>query len=337
MPATVGVVVAAYQAARHLGAALQSVLDQSHSDWLCVTVDDGSTDATAVVAGSFVARDGRFRLVRQANAGVSAARNAGLAQLPAGVELVCFLDSDDVLLPGGLEALVAAMARRPDAAGASGWAGLIDADGNPQAGGHADLQRRRPAGAGLRTRILGPDEDTSFASLLLHGSISPPATAVVRRAIARRLGGFDEALDCWEDSDFWLRAARLGPLAFVDRQIASYRRHDANATARTACCLRRRYEVRRKAWSCPDNTAAQRRAVLTSGARLRAWDLLLALRRAQRAAAARRPGAALWAAVSAAVAAAQILLVWPLVPPIRWVELCVRLDDRCGFDRSGDW
>src|ERR1700722_16212125 len=71
----VGIVIAAYNAASWIGDAIASVIAQTYRDWILVVVDDGSADGTADVVGGFA--DPRIRLVRQANAGVSAARNRG--------------------------------------------------------------------------------------------------------------------------------------------------------------------------------------------------------------------------------------------------------------------
>jgi len=75
----IGIVVPAYNAAAWIGDAIGSVMAQTHRDWTLVVVDDGSTDGTARVVEGFA--DPRIRLVRQANEGVSAARNRGTAEL----------------------------------------------------------------------------------------------------------------------------------------------------------------------------------------------------------------------------------------------------------------
>ena len=86
--------------------AIRSVLAQSHGDWSMVVVDDGSTDATAAVAASF--GEPRIAVVRQDNAGVSAARNVGIAAALASRTTpgaVLFLDADDWLAPNALRVL----------------------------------------------------------------------------------------------------------------------------------------------------------------------------------------------------------------------------------------
>ena len=74
-------VIPAYNAAAWVADAIRSVLAQTHRDWRLVVVDDGSIDGTGEVVAGFA--DPRIRLIRQANGGVSAARNAGIRELSA--------------------------------------------------------------------------------------------------------------------------------------------------------------------------------------------------------------------------------------------------------------
>ena len=75
----VGIVTPAWNVAPWIDGTIRSVLDQTHTDWRMVVVDDGSTDATAALVAKVA--DPRVTLLSQANAGVSAARNAGLAEI----------------------------------------------------------------------------------------------------------------------------------------------------------------------------------------------------------------------------------------------------------------
>ena len=73
----IAVIVPAFNVAPYLCDTIRSVLEQTHADWSLTVVDDGSTDATAALAAGF--HDPRIGLIRQPNAGVSAARNRGIA------------------------------------------------------------------------------------------------------------------------------------------------------------------------------------------------------------------------------------------------------------------
>ncbi|MBS0190579.1 MAG: glycosyltransferase family 2 protein [Phycisphaerales bacterium] len=98
-------VIPAFNAASTLGDAVRSVLDQAGADLELIVIDDGSTDGTSRVAGSF--SDPRVALVRRANRGVAATRNLGL--MMARGEFICFLDADDALEPDFARATLGAI------------------------------------------------------------------------------------------------------------------------------------------------------------------------------------------------------------------------------------
>jgi hypothetical protein len=107
MGAVLTVVVPIYNVGRYLAECLDSVAGQTYADLEVVLVDDGSTDDSAEIAARYCRDDGRFRLVRQPNRGLGAARNAGIGL--AGGDYLTFLDSDDVLPPYALEVLVGSL------------------------------------------------------------------------------------------------------------------------------------------------------------------------------------------------------------------------------------
>ena len=107
------VVVPLYNVEEYLGACLHSLAGQTMADLEVVMVDDGSTDSSAAIAADFAAKDPRFRLIRQDNAGLGAARNAGVREAHPQARFLTFVDSDDVVPPG-------AYARMLDELAASG-------------------------------------------------------------------------------------------------------------------------------------------------------------------------------------------------------------------------
>jgi CDP-glycerol glycerophosphotransferase len=109
VPARVSVVVPVYNVAAYLETCLNSLARQTMGDLEVVMVDDGSTDESADIAERFAASDARFRLVRQANAGLSAARNTGGEH--ARGEFIAFVDSDDVVPRHAYELLLGALDR----------------------------------------------------------------------------------------------------------------------------------------------------------------------------------------------------------------------------------
>lgn len=91
------VIIPCYNNAAFIPRCLDSLLAQDFADWEAICVDDGSTDGSAEVLDAYAARDPRFRVIHQPNAGVSAARNAALAQVRT--PYLQFVDCDDFLHP----------------------------------------------------------------------------------------------------------------------------------------------------------------------------------------------------------------------------------------------
>ena len=89
------IIIPVYNVAPYLRECLDSVLAQTFKDWEAICVDDGSTDESGKILDEYGARDKRFRVVHQVNAGVSAARNRGLEEAKG--EWVWFVDADDAV------------------------------------------------------------------------------------------------------------------------------------------------------------------------------------------------------------------------------------------------
>ncbi len=102
---TISVIIPVYNADKWLRDALASLQAQSYTDFEAILVDDGSIDNSADICRSLCEQDPRFQLIRQANAGVSAARNAGLDH--ARGKWIAFMDADDVMPPDALAVMIA--------------------------------------------------------------------------------------------------------------------------------------------------------------------------------------------------------------------------------------
>ena len=108
----VSVVVPIYNVEAFLRDCLDSIRSQTYRDLQVILVDDGCTDGSVPIAEEFVAADPRFTLIRQPNAGLSAARNAGVPHATG--EFLAFVDSDDVLAAHAYETLVQALSGGAD-------------------------------------------------------------------------------------------------------------------------------------------------------------------------------------------------------------------------------
>lgn len=200
-----GVIIPAYNREATIGPAVRSVLRQADAAALdVVVVDDGSTDATADVVMAMEAP--AVRLVRQANQGVTRARNTGLASLLPDTDLVTFLDSDDISPEGRFAAEVGRFREIRDLEVTYGLMMLVEA---------------------IDDDVLAPVP--GCRSVTVRG-VSVCA-GVFRRDVLDRLGGFDERFERAEDADLLFRLFEQSPKAFLSDVVAVYyRRHTGNMT-----------------------------------------------------------------------------------------------------------
>lgn len=210
MPPLVSVVIPCFNTGRFLAEAIESVFAQTWREHEVIVVDDGSTDDSARIAAAYT----DVRLVRQANAGVSAARNRGLAECRG--EHLVFLDADDRLLPGALRLGVDVSATRPECAFVHGFSRTIERDGTPLPG------------------RVEPRSDSTYLTLLEGQGLVPPASAMFRRSAVEAVGGFDPRVSVVEDHDLYLRVARRFPFFCHNEVVCEYRVHDQNASLQSA-------------------------------------------------------------------------------------------------------
>lgn len=194
--------------------------------------------------------------MQQANAGVAAARNAGIEE--AAHEWIAFLDADDLWLPGKLEAQWQALRARPDARMAyTAWETWVSTDAQPEVG---ELQRLSAT----------PDDLWRGASgwiypELLRDCVVWTSTTLLHRSVLDEVGLFDPSLRIGEDYDLWLRVSRVTPILRVPRPLALYRMHPVSLTKSAP---RENYKglvvanaLRRWGYLSPDGTRARRRDV----------------------------------------------------------------------------
>ncbi|MCA3259690.1 MAG: glycosyltransferase [Pseudomonadota bacterium] len=217
----VSVVIPCYNAERYVAAAIRSAWSQGPAVEVIV-VDDGSRDGSVdAVLGCGIP----VTLVRQANAGVAAARNAGAARAQG--RWVAFLDADDLWLPGKLSAQLDLLAAHPQVRLAyTAWEVWPSEDVEPAAGLLERLQESA-ADAGRWAGASG----WIYPELLLD-CVVWTSTVLAERALLEELGGFDPGLRIGEDYDLWLRASRVTPILRVCAPLALYRIHGSNTTRR---------------------------------------------------------------------------------------------------------
>jgi len=202
----VSVVIATYNQARYVAAAIESALSQTLRDFEIVVVDDGSTDNTWAVLDRYGVA---IRVVREPNAGQAVARNRGVAESRG--EFIAFLDGDDIWLPEKLDRQVNAIRQQPGAGFCA--CGYYIADEELRS-----LGSKWPAPAGNQLQ----------SDLLLGNRIGPPTTVIVKRDQFELVSGFDPALSYCCDWDLWIRLAQVTGFCAVNEILAAWRQHGGN-------------------------------------------------------------------------------------------------------------
>lgn len=196
----ISVLMTVYNAGRHLGPAVESILAQGFRDFEFVAVDDASTDGSLGVLKEFAARDSRIRIIENgANKGQTACLNQGLRE--ARGRWIARQDADDISLPGRLAAQWEAAGSCPDLVlvGVNGW--IID-----EAGAVAGMIHVPLHDAGIRWGM-------AWRNPFIH-------TGVMFRAGD---GFYDEGFRICQDWDFWSRLAERGRMANLRQRLVSYR------------------------------------------------------------------------------------------------------------------
>lgn len=208
----VDVVIPAFNAAATIRASVESCLTQSAPNLRVIVVDDGSTDATAETVQDLAKTDGRVTLIRQSNAGISAAMNAGIAAGTA--QFVARLDADDLSHPDRHRLQLARMTAQPNLVALSGCYREITGDGRDTGRLHTPPER--------------PTADADWVPAH-EAALTQPFT-MFRRAALQRVGLF-RPFPVSEDSDLYWRLSAIGTLANLPDIIGLYRMHGGSISS----------------------------------------------------------------------------------------------------------
>jgi len=225
----VSVVIPAYNAARYLPQAVDSALQQTFREIEVLVVDDGSTDDTPARLAAY---GERIRVLRQVNAGVARARNAGSAAAQG--RYVAFLDADDIWQTEKIQKQLEALAETPGHRACYTAFSSVSFDLTP-------LGVSRSARQGSLLQDL----------LCLGNVVGTPSTVVCERDLLVEVGGFDPDLSLGADWDLWLRLASRTTFAYVDEPLVRYRIHEANMSREVALLERDSVRLLKKALADP--------------------------------------------------------------------------------------
>lgn len=207
----VSVIIPTFNRRRFVQEAVGSVLAQDFSDFELIVVDDGSTDGTAEQLSAY---GSKIRVIRQENAGVSAARNRGIKVSTA--PLIAFLDSDDLWLAGKLARQAAFFRKHTDA--------LICQS--------EELWIRN--GRRVNPRKKHRKRSGMIFEHSLELCLVSPSAVMLRRRLLQEVGLFDEDLPACEDYDLWLRVSCRYPVYLIDEPLIVKRGGHADQLSRAA-------------------------------------------------------------------------------------------------------
>ncbi|MDZ4859604.1 MAG: glycosyltransferase [Candidatus Hydrogenedentes bacterium] len=203
----ISVITPVYNNAFYLPEALDSILNQTATEFEYILINDGSTDDSMKVLEEYARKDPRIRLSSRENRGYISALNEGLAM--AGAEFIARMDADDIAIPDRFEKQVAYLRAHPECVVVGGRVLLIDSDGMPlremcTETAHEQIDSAHLAGRG--------------------GTIVHPAM-MARRSAIDKIGQYSNAYPWAEDLDFFLRLAEVGEVANLSDIVLRYRQH----------------------------------------------------------------------------------------------------------------
>ena len=204
------VIIPLYNKAPYVAKALQSVLAQTFTDYELIVVDDGSMDESAIIAARFIEGRERCQLIRQENAGVSMARDNGVAASHG--DYLCFLDADDWWEPTFLEEMSKLIDEFPDA-------GIYGAN-------YTVVNETKH-----KTRVakIGVEEGfekgyINYCQAYAKTMYMPLWTGAVcmPRSVFDEMGGFPQGIKLGEDFLLWIHIALRHKVVFLNKPLAFY-------------------------------------------------------------------------------------------------------------------
>ncbi len=236
----VSVVIPTHNRAAWVGEAIGSVLAQTYECTELIVADDGSEDHTAEVVRAFGTS---VTYLKQKHAGVSAARNRGVAVSQG--TFVAFLDSDDLWQPHKVAVQMALLQQQP-------WVQACYTD---------EIWIRH--GVRVNPKQIHQKHAGWIFFESLPRCIISPSSILLRRALWERLGGFDERLTACEDYDLWLRLTVQAPVSLVSERLIVKRGGHADQLSRRTPVLDRYRIIALEKILRMALTVPQRRAVLS--------------------------------------------------------------------------
>ena len=216
----ISVVIPVYNGEKTIKETIESILNQTFSDFELIIINDGAQDSTLEIVSTI--QDPRVKVFSYPNAGLSASRNRGI-KLATG-EYIALIDADDLWRPDKLEAQFLALQANPKAAVAYSWTDFIDESSQV-----------------LRQGCYISASGDIYANLLVVNFLENGSNPLIRKQAFTEVGTFDESLGNAADWDMWLRLAAHYHFVAVSSPQILYRQSSnsmsSNVSKQEAECL----------------------------------------------------------------------------------------------------
>lgn len=207
------VIIPAYNAALYIKNSINSVLNQTFSDFEILIVDDGSTDDTKKIVKTI--EDERVHYIYQRNGGVSSARNTGIRAAKG--EYICFLDADDLWKPNHLEVVLNLIIKYPEASVFLTGHEILLYDGSSIMKGYPGTESDRQI-------------DNMFEHIFKYGYFINTNSIACKRDSFNVVGSFEIGVTNGEDDDMWYRLFAYYSTAVSNIVTTTYIRENSRAT-----------------------------------------------------------------------------------------------------------
>ena len=197
------VVIPLYNKAKEIVHTLEGVASQRYAPMEVIVVDDGSTDGGAELVEQMKAQLPTLQLIRQANGGVSVARNCGIAH--ARGNYIALLDADDVWKPEYLERVTGLIERYPGC-------GMYC----------MGFEVHRPEGVFPNETGMQEGVVANYFRTAMHVNLTQTSSVTIPRAVFEQLGGFPEGMKLGEDQYVWTKIARNYPVCYSPQRYSEF-------------------------------------------------------------------------------------------------------------------
>ncbi|MEQ8672649.1 MAG: glycosyltransferase family A protein [Aggregatilineales bacterium] len=211
----ISVIMPVYNGSKYLSEAINSILNQTFPEFELIIVDDGSTDDSVLVIKKYMDQDDRVHLYQNQHGGACRARNTAIDH--ARFEWIAAMDADDIAIPERLAVQYEHSQADPEVVVWGTYMYRVDAN-----------EKR------IGVFEQGPTSKEAFYKLDRTQEIISlyNPTAMFKRDIALKVGGYDPRLVAGQDSELWDRMAEYGPIVVIPQHLLCYRVHGSSISTK---------------------------------------------------------------------------------------------------------